>query len=356
MKFEISIVEYNNKFKSINIDQVIDNVKIYTFGAIADFRGQYPITADLIYKAYKSENYQFIKDINGSFLIIIRNIESDETIIATDQYSDQSIYYTYQNETLYISNSIWNLQKHSPYPFSINKQAFDQFLTVGFYFDDNTLFNSIKKLKAGFLLQIKDQKFKPIQYHRFKANNEKVDDKTAIEAINDKFNNAVKRQFTVDKSIGFNESTTLLSGGMDSRNVIFSAQLLGFKNKAYTFGPKNSLDTQIAYKIATHLKIDIETIVNSVEKFKNSIAECVYLSDGLSSIEHIIDTFNDGRSLDLAEIGILHSGQIGAIIGSLDKKEKILKNKNPNSVYRILMKKNLIMASQQYINGVLMIT
>ena len=103
---------------------------------------------------------------------------------------------------------------------------------------------------------------------------------------------------------------------MDSRNTVLTANKLGYKIEALSFGSNDLIDVEVAKQISSHFNIEHHIYNYNFSNPSKSIINAVELSDGLTSLQHVLDTFNNGKSIDLTHAGIIHTGQIGAIIGS----------------------------------------
>lgn len=318
MPVQIEIIAFNDKFNSLNINNSDSEISIITYGLIVDFDGDFPISFESFKRAYFSEGINFISRLNGSWLIYIHDKFNNVKYVATDQYSDQSIYYSHSEKGLYISNSIWNvLEKTDGSNPHLSELGCNQMLNFGQCFKDFTLFKNVKKLIAGHFIEIdSNHEFSTKKYHQFIVHDIEIDKDSILKKLDALFNQAVQRQFKIDEYLGFSRSTCFLSGGMDSRNTVLTAKRLGFNIKALSFGSADSHDLAIASEICKHNGIDHQIRHFDFSKPNDSFIAAIKSSDGLTSLEHVLDTFHNGKSIDLNYIGVLHTGQIGAIIGS----------------------------------------
>jgi hypothetical protein len=64
MPENFSFVEFNKKFKTLNIDASDEEISMFTYGLIVDFNGEFPIKFKSLKKAFQSEGIKFISKLN----------------------------------------------------------------------------------------------------------------------------------------------------------------------------------------------------------------------------------------------------------------------------------------------------
>jgi len=88
-------------------------------------------------------------DLLGKFYFAVYNKKSSALTLVNDQLGVQACYYTVQQDTLFISHSLKQLQKQSSLNFSISKQAIFNYLYFHCIPAPKTIFDEVKKLEPA---------------------------------------------------------------------------------------------------------------------------------------------------------------------------------------------------------------
>ena len=112
---------------------------------------------------YKKRGKDFLKDINGSFNVILINIKTKEVFICNDQVGVLRIYYEFEKNKLLISTDISFLLNNE----QLDEKGLIQFGLLNYYYDDSTIFKNIKWVLPGNLARIKDDANEIYNYFNF---------------------------------------------------------------------------------------------------------------------------------------------------------------------------------------------
>ena len=137
-----------------------------------------------------------------------------------------------------------------------------------------------------------------------------------IENLNYRFNEAIIQQHEIDLKYGFNHMTTL-SGGLDSRMELFTANEMGYTQQvAFNFSKKGYADQLISKQIAE--KYDIPLLQFSLSPdMMLPIDDIVAVNDGLISYTNCCHVFSILNQLKDQQFGAIHTGIMGdTIMGS----------------------------------------
>lgn len=177
-----------------------------------------------------------ISDFNGIFSIAFLNKITNKLFLARDQFGVKPLYYFRGENNDFIFSSEIRPIKFMLANFSLNKDALASLLRLRYNPSPDTLYQQIKKIRAGHYLEI-DLKGNQLlfQHHSFIRKVSKTvnyNRNVAINLYGQKLENAVKRQLLSDVEVG-----VLLSGGIDSAIVAALAQkhYVG-KLKTFTIG------------------------------------------------------------------------------------------------------------------------
>ena len=148
--------------------------------------------------------------LDGMFAFAIFNSKSGEVIIARDRFGQKPLYYGIQNKVFGFSSDVRSFAQIFP-SLTINKNA------LGYLFSElstpreNSIWNEVKKLKAGHYLTFNEKGIQIKKYWnpQFSQKNKKRE--INFETVDQLITNSVKKRLVADVSIG-----TFLSGGVDS--------------------------------------------------------------------------------------------------------------------------------------------
>jgi len=280
--------------------------------------------AQAMITSYQQNGEAFFNEFRGSFSGLFCDKAKDIWIIYTNHIGDKQVFYAKQRDAVVFGSEpgfVIEYFKRNHFPLSLNEQAAYMLLTYGFFIENHTLVNEMKKLTAGHYLRITNSKIQEIQYHRF--TNEPDDSKSEeewIDGIDHYFRQAVKRQFDKDLEYGYKHITTL-SGGLDSRMTVWVAHHMGYTQQLNTtFSQSNYLDETIAKKIATDLGHDWLFKALDHGNFLKDIDVVTAITCGGGSYAGLVHGKSMYDMLNFDSYGIAHTGQIGdAILGTFYK-------------------------------------
>lgn len=226
---------------------------------------------------------EFVKELNGHFAIAI--VIEDKVFLSTDRERMVPIFYEIKDDEVFIYNHVTlDMIKER----GINEQALKELENCLFVSGTNTLAVGINSVMAGETVMISDGGIERCYYHEF--NYEKVDysDKDKLfNLIDEKFVAATKRLITY---LDGRCAVVPLSGGHDSRLVVYYLKRLGYDNiVTYTYGPKGNFEATTSKNVAKFLNLKWYCVEYEPQKlrklFKEKFAEVVdYYSNGVSSV------------------------------------------------------------------------
>lgn len=304
---------------------VIDGVVLNKNELLSKYRSE--DFARTIIDMYKQNGENFFKEFKGSFSGALYDMRNDKWIIWTNHYGDKQIFYYMNNGRLLVAseiNFILDYLRNNKLNYSLNKLGAYCLLTFGYMLEDNTLFNEIRKLKAGHYMVYKDGSFEIKQYYKLDNTPDKtLTEDEIIDGIEKLFRNAVKLEYEKDREYGYRHIASL-SGGLDSRMSLWIAHELGFKDiLIYCFSQSNYLDEQISKRIASDLGYEyiFKALDNGI--YLKNLKEVVainfgnFIYFGHSHVKNFVDLLNWDR------FGILHTGQLGdVVVGTYLTKKK----------------------------------
>lgn len=283
--------------------------------------------AEAIIASYSRNGETFFNEFRGSFSGLLYDKRKNTWLIYTDHIGDKQVFYSEQNGNLIFGSEMEFMVEYckgNSLSLSLDEEAAYMLLTYGFFIENHTIANEIKKLNAGHYLKVKGQKAEVIQYHRFSNEPDyQTSQADFIEGIDYYFRNAVKLQFDKDLEYGYKHITTL-SGGLDSRMTVWVAHQMGYTQQLNTtFSQSNYLDFSIAQKIATDLQHEFLFKALDHGNFLKNIDDISRITYGGASYFGLAHGKSMYDLVDFNSFGIMHTGQIGdAIIGTFYTKPK----------------------------------
>lgn len=284
----ISFNELKNKY-TINSNNlhypfktyIFSNYSIFIIGnPIIDQKINFEHTLSIVKKIIEFNFFKtnVLNEINGEFVIILENHNTNEIHIINDRFSSIPLYYTEINGKFFVSSNYIDLVKKTELKLNLNKLSLFEFIYFKRLHSEDTYDKNIFFLKAGSILSFQ-KKIKLTNYIR----NEILDNNYSLDE------NAKLLSFYVEQAINrkinskYEEYGLFLSGGLDTRFITASLNNLD-KNKEilyYTLGWDKKGEFEITSKICEIIKsqnIFMEIKENYYELYND---EKLYISNGM---------------------------------------------------------------------------
>lgn len=326
-KFVNDKVFFESKDVIIAIEGVIYNYKELCNYYKIEERGR------LLEYIYINKSLNEMCDIlDGYYSGIVYDKKTKEVHVLTDHIGYRPIWYYYVGAMFLFSTDINWLYKSVnaiESKFDVDEDALVCLLNFGYILGDRTIRKNIKKVLPGHYLTLKNDGTLEIEkYYSLPLPQTRiVDMDNVLYELDNRLTAAVKKSYEKDAEYGYKHIMPL-SGGLDSRTLLFKACQLGYETTCITMGEANCADIRIASQICNDLKKE-----HLIYELNNGL----YLSDIDSAVEAnggniMWPGFAHGyrhRCLtNLAPFGAIHSGDCGDIIlgGSLyEGPNKLLK-------------------------------
>jgi asparagine synthase (glutamine-hydrolysing) len=267
------------------------NGEIYNFKDIKNTlieKGyQFNTTSDteVICAAYLEYGENCVNYFNGMFAFVIYDQIKNIFFGARDRLGQKPFYYYHNGKDFEFASQISVVQLYNP-NLSISKKAISLYFAWGAIPDPYSIFNEIKKLRAGhsFVFDLNTTKFTEKTYWDidYKGENTfKGSFENAVEILDNTLKDAVKLRLFADVPVG-----VFLSGGVDS-SVIAALATKSTNSKVKTFSVKFNEkgfdESGYAQQVAEHLKTDHHVIECNYEEGKSLIKDfCHYYDEPFS--------------------------------------------------------------------------
>lgn len=203
--------------------------------------------AELVLLLFEKEGLETFKLLNGSFAIVIWEINTQKLILVSDYAGLRPIFYFHQGKQFCFASeikAILSLNWNSP---KVDHRAMIDFLAFGYPQGDLTLFENIFRIQPGTILiyqngHVELKEFFQIRYHPQVSNKS---DREHQEEVSMLLENSLLVRCKPELRVGLT-----LSGGLDTRLLLAICNHLNLRLPTYTYGSNNSGDQQRAKKLA----------------------------------------------------------------------------------------------------------
>jgi asparagine synthase (glutamine-hydrolysing) len=256
--------------------------------------------------------FNILKKAHGSFSGFWFTRDSKELHIFTDQTASRQIFYYSNQDFFAFSSSIFLLSdmlQQLNVNVNLSEQSAYMLLSLGYFLEDHTLVNEIKKIGAGKYLVVNKNGIKIEQYHSFYRRVEfsKIN-KELLEELATRFKTSVLTEYEYDKSHELNHIANL-SGGLDTRMNVMYAWKNGYKNiTAFTFSEGMQSDEVVARQISDDIKIPHVIILLNNGLFLFDLDSPLLLNNCAVYYFGSAHTFFAVQKLNFNGLGLMHNG------------------------------------------------
>lgn len=241
---------------------IVFNGEVYNFREIANeilkeqsgFQFKTHSDTEVILEAFVLWKEKAIEKLNGMFAFAIINKTNKKFWLVRDRVGIKPIYYYYSNGNFIFSSELKSIAAlKKKLSFSLDKEAINQFLHLGYIPFPNTIYNEVKKFPAGCYLSLENNQ--PV-FHTYWKLEDKIQSKViyredeALNKLKELVASSVKYRLISDVPFG-----TFLSGGIDSSLVTAVAQSIStepVKTFSIAFDSKKN-EAPFAAAVANHL-------------------------------------------------------------------------------------------------------
>lgn len=277
------------------------------------------VWAEYLIDLYRRDGEKFFAKLRGSFVGALYDVRRNKWIIFKDHLGSYPIFYANNNQ-LFVSTDIaylYKLMKQSGIELKLNSTGIQMLFDCEMTMDGYTICNQVSWLHPGCYLVYEKNKIEEKQFYKIERNEIKLSSVDEyLDMIDEAFCNAIKTQFSKDDEYGY-KTITLLSGGIDSRMVVWMAHQLGWnKQLNITFANSGSYDETIARQIAFDLRH--EWLFKPLEdgNFMYLVDECTLKTGGNMTFTRMVHQKSTLSLIDFegADFGVLHTGTKGEIL------------------------------------------
>ena len=212
---------------------------------------------EVIIAAYDEYQEEFVHQLNGMFAIGILDVKRKKIILVRDRLGIKPLYYYWDGKQLAFGSEITAFAALPSLTLEVDHDAIQQYLMYGYIPGPLSIFQNVRKLPAGCILQfdlnhpaVKERRYwNVLEYYAQPApfNSEAE----VLEALREELTRSVRRRLISDVPLG-----AFLSGGIDSSLIVSlmrSVHTGPVKTFTIGFAEKQWDEAPLAKKIAQHL-------------------------------------------------------------------------------------------------------
>jgi asparagine synthase (glutamine-hydrolysing) len=283
---------------------------------------------------YEEYGEDFVKELNGSFSLVIWDEKNQKLLIANDRYGSRPLYYAHNDGRLLFASEVKAFLQDETFKKEINHEAVAEFFTFEYILENKTFFKGINLLPPASIFTYKNgqSSIKPYWDFEFVEEYDKPEE-YYVKKLVSAFKKAVERRM-----IGNHRFAVSLSGGLDSRTILAAIDKKYFPIFTFTYGVPGCDEAKIAKEVANKRGTVHKFFELKPEYFTSFAEKGVWVTDGMFNIYHpqsigILEKIK--RDVDIAFHGLGGDN----FLGGLWLNSRILKIKNNDLLYNKIYKK-----------------
>jgi len=290
--------------------------------------------AEFCLHLYEEQGNDFVKELNGTFFLVMCDYLNRKVIIANDRYSIRRHYYMLNNRQLLFAPEAKAILQGGSFKKELNSSAVADFFAFGYLLGDKTLFKYINSFPPASISVYDGNQLVTERYWDFSYSPDRsLSEKQFVDKLVRYFRIAVNIRIHKNRRYGIS-----LSGGLDSRVVLASVDKNRGKIAAYTFGNRNCDEVRISGQVSDKFnvkscfyEITPEIIVANAEKE-------VYLTEGLDHIG--LSYIYSIHKILSKDIDVVFDGLgLGLSLGGADLSKGIWRLKNDAELFDFAFQK-----------------
>ena len=200
-----------------------------------------------------------LKRIDGMFSISLWDRKNSSLYLIRDRVGKKPLYFYFLNNTLTFASEIKAIVSNKRESLNINLNSLSEFFKLGYIPGNETIYEEIKEVKPGHVLEFSSKGIKEKSYWSASFNQEiEITYQDALQEVDRLLRLAIKKRLRSDVPLGF-----FLSGGIDSGLIVaLASELSGSKLSTYTVSFEGSEfdESSSAYLVAKKFNTNHQTL------------------------------------------------------------------------------------------------
>jgi asparagine synthase (glutamine-hydrolysing) len=201
---------------------LVFNGEIYNYKELRDelaadgARFQTASDTEVLLRDIERKGAGCVDDLRGMFAFAFWDDHARRLTLARDRIGKKPLYYVVEGGCLYFASSIAVLRATAPTPYRLNVSAVDEYLTLGYVPAPETIYDGVRKLEAGTILEADADGVRVRRFWDLAAADAPFDGTydDAVDRLDEMVNASVALRLRSDVPLG-----VFLSGGIDSSLV-----------------------------------------------------------------------------------------------------------------------------------------
>lgn len=281
----IDLSEHANQPFTDDNYSLVYNGEVYNYEELqTKYQLECKTTSDteVIFEGLKKIGSSFIEELNGMFCLAFFNKQTNETIIARDRMGIKPLYLFQNDNTIAFSSELKALKEiqNELGGFSMNQDAINSFLHLGYIPKPLTIYNEVSKFPPGHIGIIKNNTISISSYWDTysKIQSEVITDEVeAKKELKSLLSSSIEYRLKCDVPFG-----TFLSGGVDSSLISAIAQDVSEqKINTFTIGFDNPKfnETEFAQQVSDHIGTNHHEFMVSENDAKDLVEDIINYYD-----------------------------------------------------------------------------
>ena len=300
--------------------------------------------AEFCLHLYEELGKDFVKQLDGSFAIIIYDSKQQKLLVVNDRYGLRPLYYAVDSNRLLIASEVKALLQIQPQS-KLNDEAIADWFSFGKLLGNKTFFKNINVLSPASILEYRDGKLNIEKYWDFEFNQAtNISQDELVEGLVSSFRKSVARRLTGNHRYGIG-----LSGGLDSRAIAVAMGDSASRVTAFTFGVRGCDEARIAHTIAEKLGMKHHIIELNPDELPLYFKDVVYLTDGMDyiGVSFLPLAYGEYRK----HIDVLFHGLEGdVLLGEYYLNNNLLQAKGEEEITRVLYRSTCTFSENMRLN------
>ncbi len=258
---------------------------------------------------------EILAQLHGQFWLAFHDAESGDFQAFTNTTNNCRLYYYHVGEILIVADrmrTITRILQDNNIATSVDPKGARMILSYGYMLEGYSTISQIRNLPSGSCLSCESGQVRAEPYHEWDCESRHKDPAKCITELSWLFEKAVEQAFARDDE---GEHLAFLSGGLDSRAVVYAAHNLGYRGfNVLNFSEPGYLEARVARGIAQELGLGFSFFSLKDGSYLKDIAQNLVYNDGQIVLHGAAHLFEAIKGLEPARYGIIHSGQMGAIL------------------------------------------
>lgn len=293
---------------------------------------------EILTRLYQSYGAELVFHAKGLYSLVLWDKKAQKMLVTNDLLSKRTFYFYTSEQSLCYASSYYDLLdillQEGCEP-AINMDAVRNVLQQGFVDGSKTYLDQVSYLNAfeSLMVDLKEGKLQLIR-HQMKEAQIPSDLEGMIDKFEELFSAAVKLQYQKNEEYGYTQCTTV-SGGMDSRACLLTANKLGFDKNivCFNYAQSGSLDYSISQQIAADLGLDYVHYPMDAAVFIGRLQDAMSLNECMQSGIGATGARTMATLLNTSNFGLLNIGICGGeLMGDLVQRNR--RNEPENKLLR----------------------